>query len=434
MVHRLIACLALALIVTGVHAQPTGSSDAHRLADALENANARIAALEARVARMNAERGDDWLNDRQRREVRELIDEVLADADRRATLLADSATAGYDNGFFIQSPDEAFRLKIRGFIAARYVYNQRDTADDDSVSGFELARTRFGFMGHLFDPSLTFKIWTGDNAVGDNLLLDAWIKKSFDNGLSVKGGQFKLPFWREWLVSEVNLQFIERSLLNFASAGTYTQGVQVGYDHDRFRVVGAFTDGRDELNSTFDDDGAEYAFTSRAEVRLFGPWSGYKTFDSFRGDEPSLIIGVAGHLEESDPGNADKCGWTADVDWQLGGANLFAAVVGCDSDDPMDGDFIGFLVQGGVFVADPVELIARYEWADSDVPGVEDLSILTAGVNYFFYKWNVRATLDVGYAFNEVSARWASSSAGYLGDDSAQTGQVVVRSQVQLLF
>lgn len=402
----------------------------------LERAEARIAALEAKVSDLGGSPGTTWLDEARAEEVRALVREVLADADARASLLNEGVRAGYDNGFFIQSADGNHKLKVRGFLAVRHIFNDRENTEDDQVSGFEIARTRFGFMGHVIDPSWKFKIWTGDNNSGDNLLLDAYITKKFDHGLSVTAGQFKLPFFREYLVSEVNLQFVERTLLSAAVAGSYTQGVKADYQNEAVRLTLSVNDGRKEINSTFDDDGSEFAVTGRAEWKVFGPWSQYKTYDAFRGSEPALVLGVASHYQEgeSDSDMPDEWCWTVDGSWQGDGWNLVAAVVGCHSEAGSKGDFIGFLVQGGYFVTDNVELLARYEHANSDLSGVEDLSIATAGVSVFFARFNARWTTDVGYAFNPVADRWDSSAAGYLVDTGDEDGQTVVRSQLQLLF
>lgn len=417
-----------------VHAQ---SSDASSLRDALERANARIEKLESTVAQMRDGEDGTWLNEARSEAVRELVREVIADADRRGSL-SGGASAGYDNGFYIESADGNNKLKVRGFLAVRYIFNDRDNTDNGQVAGFEITRTRFGFMGHVIDPSWKFKIWTGDNADGDNLLLDAFITKKFDNGLSVTAGQFKLPFFREYLVSEVNLQFVERSLLNAAVAGSYTQGVKADYRNEDVHLTLSINDGRKETNTTFDEDGSEFSVTGRAEWKLFGPWGQYKTYDAFRGSEPALVLGSAMHYQqgESNSDMPDQWMWTADGLWQGDGWNLVAAVVGSHKrgGSPSKGDFVGFLLQGGYFVTDNVELLARYEYADSDLTGVDDLSIATIGSSVFFSKFNARWTTDLGYAFNPVADRWDASSAGYLVDTGGEDGQIVLRSQLQLLF
>jgi len=422
------------LALTSAYGQDQPTSQ--ELLTALQSAQARIDSLEREVNQMRGESDQNWLDEARAAQIKALVHEVLEDSETRASLLADNPLSGYKNGFFIQSPDGNNFLKIRGFLAVRYIYNDRDNTDDDQTSGFEISRTRFGFMGHVIDPTWKYKIWTGDNATGTNLLLDAYIQKVLGNGFSVTAGQFKVPFWREWLVSEVNLQFIERSLLSSAAAGSYTQGVKVNYSDEKFRFVASINDGRGEINSSFTNPGADFAISGRGEWLVYGPWSQYGAWESFIGEEPALVIGAAAHFEQGEGGTseADEFCWTADISAQFGGANLFVAVVGCESDSSTMGDFFGVLAQGGIFLTDQVELIARYEYANSDIDGIEDLSIVSAGINYFLQRWNVRLTADVGYALNAVDDRWDASAAGYLIDTAGEEGQIVVRSQLQLLF
>jgi hypothetical protein len=63
-----------------------------------------------------------------------------------------------------------------------------------------------------------------------------------------------------------------------------------------------------------------------------------------------------------------------------------------------------------------------------------DLSILTIGVNRYYAKHDAKWTTDIGYGFDPVESFWATSGAGYLDDSPGDDGQIVVRTQFQLLF
>ncbi len=82
-------------------------------------------------------------------------------------------------------------------------------------------------------------------------------------------------------------------------------------------------------------------------------------------------------------------------------------------------DQVAVVVQGGIYVADTWEVFARYEWADPDIAGESNLSVITT---------------DVGVGLNPVSPTFASGSADWLADVPGRAGQVVVRSQLQLLW
>ena len=83
---------------------------------------AEIAALKSRIAQLEGEQGQTWLNERRAEEVKSLVKEVLADADTRASLLAEGATAGHDGGhFWVGSADGSFLLRVSGIIQIRHV-------------------------------------------------------------------------------------------------------------------------------------------------------------------------------------------------------------------------------------------------------------------------------------------------------------------------
>ena len=100
-------------------------------------------------------------------------------------------------------------------------------------------------------------------------------------------------------------------------------------------------------------------------------------------------------------------------------------------DDPSQ---LGLLLQGGwMFVPDEWELYARYEWGDADGLSPE-LSVFTIGVNRYVEEDTFKFTFDVGYGLNEVGDFWSSSGAGWRTDRPGEDGQVVARTQIQLLF
>jgi hypothetical protein len=392
------------------------------------------------LASLRAQLGQQQLSRQQTEQVRQLVREVIADADTRKALIEQQLVAGYDKGFFLASADGNNLLRIRGLLETRYVYNNRDdSAGDDSVGGFEIARTRFGFIGHVIDPSWQYMIWTGHHFNGDAMLLDAWIKKDLGNGFSVKAGQFKIPLWREWLVSETKQQFIERSLITATLSGKYTQGVAVNYAGDCLRATVSINDGTSNLNETWDHEDTDIAVSGRVEGLIAGDWSRYAQWQSWPGEQGlMLIVGAAAHHQQGEHGtNTDEMDitrWTIDGSAEFGGANLFAAVLGSHEQNGMDRDQYAALLQGGYFVTQQVELIGRYEWGDADQTVDETLSVATAGINVFFADHAARWTLDLSYAFEPVNTIWASSFAGFLPDAAGQEGQVVVRTQLQLTF
>ncbi len=446
------------------------------MARRLEAQEQRLDAQSAELAELRQARDQSWLNQRRAEEVRQLVRDVLHDADTRAALLDEDGVSGGHNGrnFYLSTNDGKFLLNIKGMVQFRYIFSTSDNAQDQSVDsdpvtagvqptdldndrgGFEMRRARFIFNGHIIDPSiqylLLFQISRSD---GDAVLLDAWAKKVYGNW-SVAAGQFKVPLWREWLIVAREQPFVERSLLTSALAGSYTQGLAATYKADRFAVMLSLNDGERDLNGMWEKQDIEgVGVSGRADVLLAGDWKQHRKFTAWTGEGAFVAAGAAAHWQQGEYGTsgatvstgdeAEVTRWSADLSAQFKGVSLLAAVIGNhvrDAQSLPSLDQYGVLVQGEYMIDDSIELMARYEWGTLDVPGVADLSILTVGFTKYWAKHNLKWTTDAGYAFNAVervsvngnTLGWADESTGWRPDADGAEGQVVVRSRIQLLF
>ena len=98
--------------------------------EANNDALAQINELRAEIASLKAQNGENWLTEQRAAEIKGLVQDVLADADTRASLQGGGSTAGYDNGFFIASSDGNFRLNINGGASIRWSLSNRDFVDN----------------------------------------------------------------------------------------------------------------------------------------------------------------------------------------------------------------------------------------------------------------------------------------------------------------
>ena len=547
----------------------TGASFADSPTEA-QNA-ARIAELEATVAQLS---GDNWMTEQRTEEIRGIVQDVLADADTRASLLQAGMTAGYDNGFIIGSPDGNFLLKINGDLQFRWIYNnseggltslynddaddyisgmwgltayynavtaqlsaaelldlaefgdmadarafldtcfagfseaEKDAAvlawgitDDDgnaiecyddyqayvmadfpavmteaikdgrlndgSRFGFENARTRLTFSGHIVDPTWMYMIRGNFSRSGGSFTLaDAYIAKDLGEGWTAMFGQFKAPILREWLVGTTHQLPVERSLLNQYYSGGYVQGVMLDYRGDQFHFVATYSDGANMANTTWSTYDTEFALTARAEYMFSGNWSQFNDFTSPRGSETGFMMGAAVHFEQEEYGQGrpnlpgtwgDESLWnndeyelwlfTLDASLEMDGANLFGAFIYRDINWNISEDVeqIAFLVQGGIYLNEDWEIFGRFEWSDFDFADIttmdgtklysfDDLAVLTFGINRYFSGHNVKWTTDLGYAFDRVEFFAADDMAGWRSDTGGDDGQLVFRTQLQLAF
>jgi hypothetical protein len=259
----------LARVVAGVSAaalvgaaQAADGDDALRQIEELRRQNEALAAKVARLEEVASSEGA-WLTDERAGQIRDLVRDVLADADARASLQADGATAGWNKGFFLASADGNFKLTIKGQMQFRWAANFRDIPDSvtgqtERNYGFENRRTRLTFAGHVIDPSLTFEIkpvlnrssisiTNGTQTLASRDVVgsvdDIWIKKDLGGGFSVRVGQFRAPFLREELVSSSSMLAVERSLVSDTFAPRFAQGIQVEWELDAFRATAFYGDG-----------------------------------------------------------------------------------------------------------------------------------------------------------------------------------------------
>lgn len=373
-----------------------------------------------------------------------LRDQVIADASEYDSLVVGHSAVSIDPIAFVQ-----FR-----YIAD--VQDQQDTQDELTV-GFVNSRTRVGLKGKLEEPQMDFFVWFGFTGSGSSLLLDAWANWHIDDNFSLRIGQFKLHTWNEWTVSETKQTFVERSVLEARFSNLYGQGVEGTWQNDSFRVMASYNDGLRSWNDS--SPGDKWAASARAELLLEGDWSQRADFNSFRDEDPFMLFGIAGHIQDGDTlagaGGANIytndtriSQWTADFQWGLGGSSIYAAVIGNYEERPGGAEYdqYGVLVQGQVLITDDIELFARYEWGDLDGqaaafaaanPGatMEDtLSVLTVGATKYLAGHAMKFTADAGVAFDEVSGAWNGGGRGWQGDDAGANSQFVFRAQMQAIF
>ena len=243
-------------------------------ADAPDNSlRAEMATLKSRLAELEARQSSDWLNERRSEEIKSLIHDVLSDADTRASLLENGATAGHNGeNFYLASEDGSFLLQIRGYIQFRHTMRNQDVSDDDSddsddiddptgpdgqglrVStgvedenerGFSIPRAKVIFFGHIADPRLNYTISLNVDDETNNVDADE-IKISYElaDGLTIWGGETKGPFLREEMMEPTHVQGADRSYVNEFFTMGIVQGVGVVWNADENLTVRvAFTDG-----------------------------------------------------------------------------------------------------------------------------------------------------------------------------------------------
>src|SRR5262245_40298542 len=126
--HKLVVTTMSVLALSGAAtAQDNGARPSGESATVSE-LRSIVTALQQQVDELKAANDDNWLTEQRADEIRGLVQDVIADADTRASLLQSGVMAGWDKGFFISSADGNWRLNIGGQIQIRYVYNWQDNS------------------------------------------------------------------------------------------------------------------------------------------------------------------------------------------------------------------------------------------------------------------------------------------------------------------
>lgn len=442
----IVVCSALATI-SGAAIAGNGPSDADARVAALQ---AQRDQLDAQISALRSGERSDWLSGAQAEQVRALVREVIAESETRSSLLADGALAGWDKGFFLKSEDGAFLLKIKGQTQFRYVWNNRESPDED-VASFEMRRAKLEFAGNIYSKDLKYKVKGAFERNGGAFVLeDAYGEYVLGNGWSFKWGQYKPAFNTEETISSSKQQAVDRSYVNEIVNLGFSQGVELSHESDNIAFAFGFTDGAtlsptgtagNRSNTNFSNDTTEWAFNARIDALLAGTWKQFDDLTSWSSDETGVKIGGGIFYQDGEYGTGAEetkwFEWTIDGQLEFGGANIFAALFGRHSDPnadaAMEWDQYGVVVQAGYHVVpDKWEIFGRYEWFDFDGAFADDYNAVTVGFNYFFHKHDWKWTTDLVWNLDTVP--FGSSGIGLLSDTGTDEDQIALRSQVQVLF
>ncbi|MEM8738797.1 MAG: porin [Planctomycetota bacterium] len=415
-------------------------AEAARLRVELETLRTQVTQMQEQIEALRAR--NNGSADRQRRDLHGATAAALRDAERRVSFLTDPATAGYDNGFFLADAEGNFRLQIGGLLQFRYLASLRDTAPaadpDDSEFGFNVARSRLNFAGHIHSPRLRYFLQTDALTDGGTaFVLDAWVDYDLDEQgvYTARVGRFKAPFLREFLISGAKPLAIDRSYLNSLLGVGRVDGAAGYANYENARVAASVNDGTGSAATDFDEDAVDVAGSARADFKLLGKWSQYDDFWAAPDEAAALFVGLAIHGELGETGDsadvADLASWTVDASYQARGWHLYGSAIG-QHRNPEAGaatDQYGFLAQAGYSVTTKFQPYGRYQRFEADDNG-SDVDLLTAGVNYFFNGQAARLTFDVVYLDDPIVI--PAAAIGILAD--TEGGQVLLRAQIQLIF
>ncbi len=291
-------------------------------------------------------------------------------------------------------------VDVGGYVQTRYTFSSG--GGTDKSYGFTVPRARIILSGSVYNWD--YKVSGQWSEGGDFNLKDAYASTTFE-GVGFKLGQFKTPFMKEVLTSRVDILGIERSIISNNFGQGRSQGVQ--FSHDFGPVTGkfAYSDGFYSANGKGPDN--SYAATGRLD---------WKATDW-------LNVGAAlSHNEDVER----YWTWTADAGVVFGDLTIDAAYVSAEYEA---GTEWGTTAQVGYRLSDELQPYAEYQYGE--LTGEENLSILTAGVNWFVTP-GVRFNADFGYSFDGIGSGWETGQTGW--SSTTDSGEYLVRAQFQIVF
>jgi len=382
---------------------------------------------------------------------------MLAQSETRSSLLQGGATAGWDDGFFLASADESFKLEVEGQLQFQFVAGLRD-ADDEYDHDFAMRRAKLYVLGRVFDEWTYVVNGAFGTTGGDFNLEDARISRELgDGGLRLTIGQFKGGFLLEERTGSRRQLGVDRSYLNEWFTIDHAQGVALSSQSERWRWWAMASDGvavsatalnRSGTNTDLGTANSDFAVTAGAAWLLGdgASWSQFSDLSSEPGAPTAARVGLAGHYQAgSDVGGGaeqDVLTGTADVSAEFGGfgAQLWGVWQSIEDAGGVSGadvDQWGVGAQVAAFIIeDEWELFGRWERLDFDdaLGGGRDdsLDLLTVGVTRYIHGHSLKWVTQVVWALDEapVSRRQLGLRSDAPGDD----GQIGFVSQIQILF
>lgn len=407
-----------------------------------------------------------------RDEVRAVVAEMMADSESRTSLLQGGGNAGYDKKFFVSSADNKFRLNFSGYLKVRYALNIRDedgvpgalagvgnggAPDTSFTSNFSMRDIAVKFDGHVVSPDLTFEVRVRGNNGNAAAFDDAFVAYNLGDGWYVKGGQYKLAFSREQLISDTMGTGAERSINDaFFSAGR-TQGVELGYKNDEWWFAFGFNDGFNSSGTgTFANNNytvpnaalyplagpSAYSLGARADWTFAGSRDQLKDTTSKPTDKMAAAVGAAVNWEAGRRGIAantaanrykDALNWTVDAQWEDSGWSALAALHGsflrttqpgggnaATNFDRVNSHSLGLMLQGAYRWSEESEVFVRYDGlflarrlAEQSVgvaaaPAVNELraknyNFVTFGYTHYFAGHSAKLVVDCVLNLNNTA-------------------------------
>jgi phosphate-selective porin OprO and OprP len=344
---------------------------------------------------------------------------VITKGEAARTASSGASKVYWNDGTRVDFPDAGFNAGISTLIQTRYTFTDSDEeAGGKNTSSFSVERARVILSGTALHEEFSYYLqgdFVGSGEVTDKTagLKDAYLKWHPCDYASLKMGQFKTGFSRQFLASDEKLQFADRSIASDAFDFDRNQGLAGTWAlADGMVVLGAqifngISDG-EGINSVGVD--TKHLGVVNARANVMGKMDVYEEGDIGMTRDPAVSVGLAAAFSQSANNSGgvtqdrDITGINADATFKYQGISVAGEFywTQIDPDIGDESEPLGFYVQGGYFLTPKkLEVAARYSQIDCDdgsaggiCTGSDSINGVSVGLNYYFWEHNLKAQLN----------------------------------------
>ncbi|MEM7158911.1 MAG: porin [Myxococcota bacterium] len=344
-------------------------------------------------------------------------------------------------GLVIKSKDGRFSMAPRLRAQLLYTVENDNAAESDPVTqGLQFRRARLQFKGHFFNEHNKFKTEFAFSPRDQSFngtprrtpILDWYFDFDYLKSLTLRVGQYKVPFSRQRVISSGDLELVDRAL----AQGEFNVDRDIGFDIRSKDFLGWgklryyagvwMGEGRDYR----DMDTFEFMYIGRVEVLPFGMFTDYKEADFERTTKPRLSLGAAYAFVDAgkrnrgilgsvptDGGTTDTHNVTGDFMFKIAGVSLSGEAywrqgrrtfgdltvvddagneVAAEQELPRNG--LGWYAQAGYLIPRiPFQIAGRYSQirrSDEATSSLTDRDEVGGGVSWYFGRHPLKLQLD----------------------------------------
>lgn len=379
---------------------------------------------------------------------------VITEADYKEVTKVKPLDYKLGKGFTFTSQDEKFQLSLGGRMQFRYTFTDKESGQDSST--WDAKRIKFYLNGYAYTKDLTYALQLDLRQAGNSKMLqDANLNYRIIDEAQIKLGQYKIPFLRQELTSDGNLELVDRSIVVDAFKPSYDIGVSLNGKVAKGLVyynIGGFGGAGQTTGRTTNDN----LLAARVAVNPLGDMA-YSEGDLDNSKKPLVSVGadyfrntvtqsevakmsppnylsstangwVAKGLGTLLPNSTDKAdidSYSVDAAFKWMGLSAQAEYVLGQAECQRTGSLLraqGFYAQAGYMILPKLEAALRYSYYDPNRDLANDHIIETIGaVSYYFDKHRLKLAADVGNIHTQTGV-------------SAATDNMQYRVQAQITF